>query len=96
MTENEEGSMTAPDDKAIAEERRLIGLFAEMRQAAVKVESTVWGAAKHDIAYLRARLAADPKVAMLLLRLFQVPPPVRSVAPSLSAHGTERPTARDI
>jgi hypothetical protein len=84
------------DDADIAQERRLIGLFAEMRQAA-KIESSTWGAAKHDIQYLRARIAENPALAVLVLRLFQVPPPVRS-APSLShhAHGTERPTARGI
>jgi hypothetical protein len=87
--------MTDSEESEIAKERRLIGLFAEMRHAAFGSDAT-YGKARHDIAYLRARIAADPKVAMLLLRLFQVPPPVRSVAPSLSAHGTERPTVRVI
>jgi hypothetical protein len=78
---------TDSEETEIGKERRLIGLFAEMRQAAFG-EST-YGKARHDIQYLRARIAEDPKVAMLLLRLFQVPPPVRSVAPSLSAHGAQ-------
>jgi hypothetical protein len=82
------------DDTDIALERRLIGLFAEMRQAA-KVESTTWGSAKHDVLYLRGRIAENPKLWVLIGRLL-LPPPVRSVAPSLSAHGVERPTARGI
>jgi hypothetical protein len=85
------------DDTEIAQDRRLIGLFAEMRQASAKVETTTYGRARHDIEYLRARVAENPKLAALIGRLFFPPPGARSVAPSLSsAPGTERPTARGI
>lgn len=89
--------MTDREDTEIGLERRLIGLFAEMRQASAKMETTTYGRARHDIQYLRASVAENPALAVILLRLFQLPPPVRS-APSLShhAHGTERPTARGI
>jgi hypothetical protein len=83
------------DDTEIAQERRLIGLFAEMRQASAKVETTTYGRARHDIEYLRARVAENPKLAALIGRLF-FPPPVRTTSPSLPSHGSERPTARGI
>jgi hypothetical protein len=83
------------DDTDIAQERRLIALLAEMRQAAASVESTTWGAAKHDVTYLRGRIAENPKLFALLGRLL-LPPPVRTASPSLPSHGSERPTARGI
>jgi hypothetical protein len=84
----EESSMTTRDDTDIAQERRLIGLFAEMRCAG-KSETTTYGAAKHDIAYLRGRLADNPALTVLLLRLFQ-PPPVQPTRRPMAdhAHGT--------
>jgi hypothetical protein len=83
-------SQTDRDVADIAQERRLLGLFAEMRHAAAATETTTYGAARHDIAYLRARLADNPALTVLLLRLFQDPPPVQPTRRPMAdhAHGT--------
>jgi hypothetical protein len=91
--------MTSHTDSDIFEmsNRQLVALFTGMHVAASR------GATTHEkvllsLSYLRSLPYLERSILLDLVRRWPTPPksPGRSVAPSLSAHGTERPTARGI